>query len=291
MHTQDVTNAPLLPRVVTPRTIHPSPPRVPTRSQNLAPRNLYQNDFCGMDTAHMAIALRNNHWYQQPQAKAVIHPVTGKEMEYAALMKDPRLQPLWKRGFGNECGRLFQGIWDIPGTDTCLFIKLTNIPNYRKITYGKIVCDYKPHKKEKERVRLNVDGDRLDYSGDLATSTADITTFKILINSTLSTEDAAMMTMDIKNYYLGTPLPRFEYMKMLLSRFPEEIVQKYNLNALAVDGWVYIEIRKVMYGLKQAVLLANQLLQTRVAPIGYYPARHTPGLWLHKPHGQSLSLS
>jgi hypothetical protein len=91
-----------------------------------------------------------------------------------------------------------------------------------KITYGKIVCDYKPHKKEKERVRLTVGGDRLDYSGDVATSTADITTFKILINSTLSTEDAAMMMMDIKNYYPGTPLPRFEYMKMLRSRFPEK---------------------------------------------------------------------
>jgi hypothetical protein len=70
-------------------------------------------------------------------------------------------------------------------------------------------------------------------------------------------------------------------MKMLLSRFPEEIVQKYHLNALAVDGWVYIEIRKGMYGLKQAGLLANQLLQTCLAPFGYYPARHTPGLWLH----------
>jgi hypothetical protein len=33
-------------------------------------------------------------------------------------------------------------------------------------------------------------------------------------------------------------------MKMLLSRFPEEKIQQYNLNALAVDGWVYIEIRK-----------------------------------------------
>jgi hypothetical protein len=91
-----------------------------------------------------------------------------------------------------------------------------------------------------------------------------------------------MMMMDSKNYYPGTPLPRFEYMKMLLSRFHEEIIQKYNLNALAVDGWVYIEIRKGMYGLKQAGLLANQLLQTRLAPFGYYPTRHTPGLWLHK---------
>jgi hypothetical protein len=51
-----------------------------------------------------------------------------------------------------------------------------------------------------------------------------------------------MMMMDINNYNLGTPLPRYEYMKILLSRFPEEIIPKYNLNALAVDGWVYIEI-------------------------------------------------
>jgi hypothetical protein len=105
-----------------------------------------------------------------------------------------------------------------------------------------------------------VGGNRLDYSGNVATSTADITIFRILINSTLSTADAAMMMMDINNYYLGTPLTRFEYMKMLLSRFPEEIINKYNLNSLAVDGWVYIEIRKGMYGLKHAGLFANQLL-------------------------------
>jgi hypothetical protein len=70
-------------------------------------------------------------------------------MEYMARKKDPRLQPLWKRGFGNEVRRLFQGIHNIPGTDTCFFIKHTNIPKNRWITYGKMVCDYKPHKKKK----------------------------------------------------------------------------------------------------------------------------------------------
>jgi hypothetical protein len=127
-----------------------------------------------------------------------------------------------------------------------------------------------------------VGGERLDYSGDVATSTADITTLIFLINSTLSTEDSAMIMMDIKNYYLGTPLPRYEYMRMLLSRFSEEIVSKYNLKALAVDSWVYIETIKGMYGVKQAGLLANQLLQKCVAPFGYHPARHTPRLWLNK---------
>jgi hypothetical protein len=55
-----------------------------------------------------------------------------------------------------------------------------------------------------------------------------------------------MMMMDTKNYYLGTALPRFEYyMKMLLSRFPEEIIQKYNLNALAVDRRSTLKFKKV----------------------------------------------
>jgi hypothetical protein len=240
-------------------TSQAAPLRVPTLSQNLFRKNLSQDDFWNMETAKMDFALVTNHWSQQNFANAVVHPVTGKQIEYMALKKDPDLQPIWKRGFRNEAGRLFQGTRDIAGTYTCLFVEITNIPKDRRITYGKIVCDCKPHKKEKEQVRLAVSGDRLDYTGDVATSTADIATFKILINSTLSTKDATMMMMDIKKYYLGTPLPRYEYMRMLLSRFPEEIVETYNLQALAVDGWFYIEIRKGTYGLKQAGLLANQL--------------------------------
>jgi hypothetical protein len=45
-----------------------------------------------------------------------------------------------------------------------------------------------------------------------------------------------------------------------------------------------------MYGLRQAGLLSNQLLQKRLAPFGYCPARHTPGLWLHKSRPISFSL-
>jgi hypothetical protein len=77
---------------------------------------------------------------------------------------------------------------------------------------------------------------------------------------------------------------------MLLSRFPEEIIETYNLRAMVVYGWVYIEIRKGMYGLKQAVLLVNRLLQKILAPFGYYPARHTTGLWLHKTRPLTFSL-
>jgi hypothetical protein len=74
----------------------------------------------------------NNHWPQRHHTNAVIHPVTGKEVEYSALMKDTCLQPLWTRGFGNECGRLFQGIQDIPEPDTCFFIELKKHPRRQK---------------------------------------------------------------------------------------------------------------------------------------------------------------
>jgi hypothetical protein len=78
IHTQYLPTGPLPPRVVTPRTLCHSSPRVPTSSRRLSPRNLSQNDFCGMDIAHMAIALGSNHWSQRHQANSVIHPVTGK---------------------------------------------------------------------------------------------------------------------------------------------------------------------------------------------------------------------
>jgi hypothetical protein len=106
IHAQDITAASLLPRVVTPMTSPPAPPRVPRRSQNRSPLDFFQDEFCGMDTAHMAISLGNRHWYHQHQANEIIHPITGKEIEYMALMKDPRLQPLWERVFGRSLSPL-----------------------------------------------------------------------------------------------------------------------------------------------------------------------------------------
>ena len=98
------------------------------------------------------------------------------------------------------------------------------------------------------------------------------------------------MTGDIKNFYLGTPLERYEYMVIPLHLFPQHTIDQYDLKTHAKDGRVYVEIRKAIYGLPQAGILANKLLRERLAPHGYYEVAHTPGLWRHTLQPVSFTL-
>jgi hypothetical protein len=147
------------------------------------------------------------------------------------------------------------------------------------VTYGSFVVGIKDHKEEKERTRLTVGGDQIEYPGDKSTRTAGLTTAKILINSVISTLGAKFLVIDIKIFYLNTPLGRFEYMVINLSSLPQETIDKYDLIELSQDGKVYIEIQKGMYGLPQAGILANELVQRNLAKDGYRPTTHTHGLW------------
>jgi hypothetical protein len=117
-----------------------------------------------------------------------------------------------------------------------------------------------------------------------------LTTAKILINSVISTLGAKFLVIDIKKFYLNTPLGRFEYMVINLSSLPQETIDKYDLLNPAQDGKVYIEIQKGMYGLPQAGILANELLQRNLAKDGYRPTQHTHGLWTHDTRPISFSL-
>ncbi len=55
-------------------------------------------------------------------------------------------------------------------------------------------------------------GDRVNYPGNAGTPSANLLTVKILINSIISTAGAKFMTMNIKDFYLNTPIARYEYM-------------------------------------------------------------------------------
>ena len=58
----------------------------------------------------------------------------------------------------------------------------------------------------------------------------------------------------------------------------------------AKNGFVYVEIRKAIYGLPQAGALANKQLKEKLKPHGYYEVPHTPGLWRHISRPISFTL-
>ena len=122
----------------------------------------------------------------------------------------------------------------------------------------------------------------INYPGDCGTPTADILTVKLLLNSVVSILGAKFFTMDISIFYLNTPLERKEYVRMKLSDFHESDVEHYALKNIAKDGWVYVEVSKGMYGLPQAGILAQKLLEKRLNAAGYHQSQYTPGLWTHE---------
>ena len=140
-------------------------------------------------------------------------------------------------------------------------------------------------------MRLTVGGDQIDYPGEVSTPTSGLTIAKCLVNSILSTTNAKGMCADITDFYLNTEMTHFEYMKVKEEIIPEEIITQYNLEDVVADGWVYIKIRKGMYGLPQAGLLGNIKLKKHLATHGYYPTKCTPGLWKHESKAIAFTLT
>ncbi len=59
-------------------------------------------------------------------------------------------------------------------------------------------------------------------------------------------------------------MQRYNYMRLKLADIPEEIIEEYKLHVIVTDdSYVYCKIRKGMYGLPQAGLIAQELLEQK----------------------------
>ena len=195
--------------------------------------------------------------YPEDFANSILDKETGKSLKFCHLMKLEKYRTIWTKSFANELGRLAQGIRDIPGTDIIKFIPHADVPTQETVTYGRIVCTYRPQKDEKERTMLTVGGNLIVCLYDVSAPTSSVTTAKLLLNSVISTPGTRFLTLGLKNFYLKTTLPTARYMKMKLDILPEEIIVKYNLCKIVHNGWVYIKIKQGMYGLPEAGILAK----------------------------------
>ncbi len=132
------------------------------------------------------------------------------------------------------------------------------------------------------RVRGTAGGNLLDVPYDVSAKTAGLDTVKLLIHSVIS-GDFNWMTIDIADFYLGTPLPasRYEYLRIHVDKLSPALMAQYNLNSLIYNQHVYFEIRKCRYGLPQAGKLNQTRLIQHLKENGYTQCPNTPCLFRH----------
>ena len=178
----------------------------------------------------------------------------GSAVSYKSACKGPDAK-LWLKAANEEFDRL------ITETQTMRFIPWSQKPKSRKVSYynPQTRVKVKQNGTKEYRVRGTYGGDISDYIGPTSAQTADMPSIKILMNDVVS-DEGKFMSIDIKDFYLGTPMKRNEYMRIHLSQIPIESQIKYINEGLVHEGHVLVEISKGIYGLTQAGLLAQEQL-------------------------------
>ena len=83
------------------------------------------------------------------------------------------------------------------------------------------MVSYRSHKADPNISRLTVGGDRIVCPYDVSTPTSNLPTIKMLWNYVLSTPGSKFFTLDISNFYLGTPMDQPEYMRIPINIIPQ----------------------------------------------------------------------
>jgi hypothetical protein len=208
---------------------------------------------------------------------------SGDPLTRAAVMSSPESK-LWMTADSEEYSRL---------SDSSTFHPIF----HHQLPLGRIATYYNPQYREKidhkgdheRRCRGTIGGDRLPYPGAVSARTADMEVVKVLLNSALS-DDAELMTLDIKDYYLGTPLDRPEYIRIDIKFIPNDCMIKYNLHQYVHNNFILHEVNKGMYGLKQAGLLAQNKLISHLTPAGYIQSPSVPCLFIHAVRNTAFTL-
>ena len=113
-----------------------------------------------------------------------------------------------------------QGWENVKGTNTLFIIHRRKIPTNKTDAHICMVADFRPQKPDPHQIRITVGGRKISVDYDIGTPTADLSTSKILINSTLSTRVARWNGFDLMNMYLNTDLKDYENLRVHTSQMP-----------------------------------------------------------------------
>jgi hypothetical protein len=133
-------------------------------------------------------------------------------------------------------------------------------------------------------------GNLINYPDNCGTPAVDLLAVKLMFNSIISIPNAKFMTIDISNFYLMTSKDHFEYFRMKLKLFPQDIVDEYGLHDKAdAEGNVFCEVCCRMYRLPHSGIIAQDILTKQLHKAGYHQSKVTPGYWCH--NWQSISFT
>jgi hypothetical protein len=130
----------------------------------------------------------------------------------------------------------------LSGSKTMRYIPHHALPPGQQAAYSRFVATVRPHKVEIKCVRLTVGRNLVHYPDKVSTTTADLSIVKMLLNSVISTPGALFATFDLKDFYLGTPMKRKEYIRIPIASIPPSITEQYHLLDLVHNGFVLPEI-------------------------------------------------
>ena len=145
-------------------------------------------------------------------------------------------------------------------------------------------------KADPNRIRITVGGNLMFYPHDKSQPTADITTVKLHINSTIFTPGVRYTCIDIKNMYLNFTMKEPEYMFIEAKYIPQEFIEENKLYDKIHNDKIYVRIIKSMFGLPQTGKLVHDQFKAHLAKYGYTLCTLTPGLWKHKIRPISFTL-
>ena len=146
------------------------------------------------------------------------------------------------------------------------------------MTYANFVCNICLLKSEPYCVKLVVVGNKLEYLDDVGSSAASLLEIKLMVNSVISEaqQGACFLSTDLKDFFLATPMAHPFYMKIHCKHIPKEIIDQYQLEDKFHNNYIYVKIKKGMYSLNEATILAYQHLINNLAPLGYKPIPYGP---------------
>ncbi len=216
----------------------PTDPLFPFRSIVNAPLTtppLSMSQYNLRTRTAMSAAIRFPHASPPPRPGTAI-PLNldahGQPLTYKNSKAGPD-GPQWTKAEAEEIIRLIDSL-------TLFALHYNEIPFDRR-------CDvvyYNPVGKQKLkdgqiqfRVRGTAGGNLLTVPYDVSARTADLDVVKLRIHSVISS-DQQWMTIDIKDYYLGTSLPssRYEYIRIPVRMIPPEVLERYNLQHHISNG-------------------------------------------------------